>query len=110
MGVNGLLVNCSPYSPPVEPRARRTDYSMMGMPSFFDFLVIQKIIKKSTPQKINFFGTFRDFWRFCNNFFRILGVFWGPPGVIFRLFWQVKFFFFFFLNFSKKKKKKKKKK
>ena len=47
----GSLVNCSPYSPPVEPRARRTDYSMMGMPPFFDFLAIQKIIKKSTPQK-----------------------------------------------------------
>ena len=80
------------------------------MPSFFDFLVIQKIIKKSTPQKINFFGIFRDFWRFCDHFFRILGVFWGPPGVIFRLFWQVKFSVVFFINFLKKSQKLKKRK
>ena len=80
------------------------------MPPFFDFLAIQKIIKKSTPQKINFFGIFRDFWRFCDNFFRILGVLWGPPEVIFRLFWQVKFSVVFFINFLKKNQKLKKRK
>ena len=51
---------------------------MMGMPPFFDFLAIQKIIKKSTPQKIDFFGKFGDFWHLFHQFLTILGPFWGP--------------------------------
>ena len=62
----------------MEPRARRTDYPMMGMPRFFDFLAIQKINKKSTPQKIDFFGNFGDFSHFFLQFLTILGPFWGP--------------------------------
>ena len=101
---NQLMGCCivTPYNPPVEPRARRTHSPMMGVPPFFDFLAIQKIIKKSIPQKINFFGIFRDFWRFCDHLSGILGVFWGPPGVISRLLWQVKFSVVFFIDFSKK--------
>ena len=45
---------------------------------FFDFLAIQKIIKKSTPQKIDFFANFGDFWHFFLQFLTILGPFWGP--------------------------------
>jgi hypothetical protein len=48
------------------------------MPPFFDFLAIQKIIKKSTPQKIDFFGNFGDFCYFFLQFLTILGPFWGP--------------------------------
>ena len=51
---------------------------MMVMPPFFDFLAIQKIIKKSTPQKIDFFGNFGDFWHFFLQFLTILGPFWDP--------------------------------
>ena len=51
---------------------------MMGMPPFFDFLTIQKIIKKSTPQKIDFFGNFGDFWYLFHQLLTILGPFWGP--------------------------------
>ena len=50
----------------------------MGVPPFFDFLAIQKIIKKSTPQKIDFFGIFCDFLHFFLEFWAILGPFWGP--------------------------------
>ena len=101
---NQLMGCCivTPYSPPVEPRARRTHSPMMVMPPFFDFLATQKIIENSIPQKINFFAIFGDFWRFCDNFFRILGLFWDPPGVIFRLFWQMNFSAIFFINFLKK--------
>ena len=65
---------------------------------------IQKIIKKSTSQKIIFFGIFRDFLRFVDAFFTILGLFWVPQGVIFRLFWQVKLSVDLFTNFLKKNK------
>ena len=51
---------------------------MISMPPFFDFLAIQKIIKKSTPQKIDFFGIFGDFGHFFLQFLTILGPFWGP--------------------------------
>ena len=64
---------------------------------------IQKIIKKSTSQKINFFGILGDFLRFVDAFFTILGLFWVPQGVIFRLFWQVKLSVDLFTNFLKKK-------
>ena len=93
---------CSPYNPPVEPRARITHGPMMVMPPFFDFLAIQKIIKKSTPRKINFFGILMFFWRFFDYLFTMLGLFWGPQEVIFRLFWQVKFSAVFSMIFSKK--------
>ena len=51
---------------------------MMAMPPFFDFLAIQKIMKKSTPQKIDFFGNFGDFWQLFLQFLIILDPFWGP--------------------------------
>ena len=51
---------------------------MIAMPPFFDFLAIQKIIKKSTPQKIDFFGNFGYFWHFSLQFLTILGPFWDP--------------------------------
>ena len=51
---------------------------MMVMPPFIDFLAIQKLIKKSTPQKIDFFGIFWDFWHLLHQFLNILGPLWGP--------------------------------
>ena len=76
--------------------------------SGISFLAIQKIIKKSTSQKINFFGIFWHFQRFFDRFFTILGLFWGPREVIFRFFWQVNFSVVFFSIFLKKKQKLKK--
>ena len=77
---NQLMGCCivTPYSPPVEPRARRTDSPMMGVPPFFDFLAIQKIIKKSTPQKIDLFGNFGDLLYVFHHCFTVFVPFWGP--------------------------------
>ena len=50
---------------------------------FFVIFGVQKIIKKSIPQKLDFFATFCNFQTFFVNFLTILGRFWDPHGFIF---------------------------
>jgi len=79
---------------------------MMAMPPFFDFLVIQKIIKKSTPQKINFFWHFEGFLAILRPFFQDFGCILGSPGGHFSTFLAGEIFGRFFHRFFRKKKNK----
>ena len=66
----------------MEPRARRTDYPMMVMPPFFDFLVIQKI----DPSKNQLFWHFSEFLAILRPFCQDFGCILGSPGGHFSTF------------------------
>ena len=62
------------------------------------FLVIfgvQKIIKKTIPQKIDFFGPFCNFQAFLDKLSTILGRFWDAHGFIFGGFLLIQFWYYF---------------
>ena len=78
---------------------------MMGMPLFFNFLAIQKIIKKSTPQKSFFFDFFAIVGNPLTRFYRFGDPKRGPGRSIFNLFFHRVFDIDFGPFFAKKNKK-----
>jgi len=71
------------------------------------FLAIQKIIKKSTPQK-SFFSIFEPFWEALCPDFVDFGVQKGVLGRQFSILFSICFFTLFFDHFLQKKTKKQK--
>ena len=98
----------SPYSPPGSPGQLPNLGSMPAMTPGSDFLAIQKIIKKSSPQKSSLFRFWAHFGAPLASFWAILGSQKAPKGDMFTYFFRCIFGPGFWSMFSLKNEKSKK--